>query len=104
MKNKTFIVEGMTCSACSNRVERVVGKLDGVQKSTVNFATEKLTVDMDETIVGEEKIKEVVEKAGYKLIDEVDIKKEEKKICCIFNFCYSFIINKYGTYAWNAIS
>ena len=45
MKNKTFIVEGMTCSACSNRVERVVGKLDGVQKSTVNFATEKLTVD-----------------------------------------------------------
>ena len=79
MKNKTFIVEGMTCSACSNRVERVVGKLDGVQKSTVNFATEKLTVDMDETIVGEEKIKEVVEKAGYKLIDEVDIKKEEKK-------------------------
>ena len=79
MKNKTFIVEGMTCSACSNRVERVVGKLDGVQKSTVNFATEKLTVDMDETIVSEEKIKEVVEKAGYKLIDEVDIKKEDKK-------------------------
>ncbi len=79
MKNKTFIVEGMTCSACSNRVERVVGKLDGVQKSTVNFATEKLTVDMDETIVSEEKIKEVVEKAGYMLIDEVDIKKEDKK-------------------------
>ncbi|MBE6050512.1 MAG: copper-translocating P-type ATPase [Clostridium sp.] len=79
MENKTFIVEGMTCSACSNRVERVVGKLEGVDKASVNFATEKLTVYIDESIVNEEKIRSVVEKAGYKLIDEDSVKKEEKK-------------------------
>lgn len=79
MENKTFIVEGMTCSACSNRVEKLVGKLEGIDKASVNFATEKLTVSMDENIVNYEKIKSVVEKAGYKLVDESSIKKDEKK-------------------------
>lgn len=73
LKTYTFKIEGMTCSACANRVERVTKKLDGVENSSVNFATENLTVNIDEDIIGYAKIKEAVDKAGYKLI------KEEKK-------------------------
>ena len=38
MNKKAFKIEGMTCSACANRVERVVKKLDGVNNANVNFA------------------------------------------------------------------
>ena len=38
----------MTCSACANRVERVTQKIEGVELAVVNFATEKLTIKLDE--------------------------------------------------------
>ncbi|WP_252234503.1 heavy metal translocating P-type ATPase [Clostridium sp. ZS1] len=72
-------VEGMTCSACANRVERVTKKLQGVQESNVNFATEKLTIVVDEDVAGYSDIKTAVEKAGYKLEKE-DKAKEDKKV------------------------
>ena len=65
MSNKSFKIEGMTCSACANRVERAVKKLDGIEKASVNFATETLTVDFDNEKLGSEKIEETVVKAGY---------------------------------------
>jgi len=74
LKTYTFKVEGMTCSACANRVERVTKKLAGVQSSVVNFATEKLTVNIDEDEINYGEIKAVVDKAGYKLV------KEEEKV------------------------
>ena len=49
MNKKAFKIEGMTCSACANRVERVVKKLDGVDNANVNFATETLSVEFDNT-------------------------------------------------------
>ena len=78
MEKRTYLVEGMTCSACANRVERVVKKLEGVDNAVVNFATEKLTVDIDNEVIKEEEIKEVVEKAGYKLLKESEVKAAEK--------------------------
>lgn len=78
MKNKTYIIEGMTCSACANRIERVVKKLEGIENANVNFATEKLTVEMEERKIKEDEIKAAVEKAGYKLLDESKIKVNKK--------------------------
>ncbi|MDU4659198.1 MAG: heavy metal translocating P-type ATPase, partial [Clostridium butyricum] len=75
-----FKIEGMTCSACANRVERVTKKLDGVENSSVNFATENLTVNIDEDIIGYSKIKEAVDKAGYKLIKEEEKDSGKSKI------------------------
>lgn len=80
LKSYTFKVEGMTCSACANRVERVTKKLDGVQSAAVNFATEKLTVNIDEDEISYGKIKAAVDKAGYKLIKEEEKQDEEKKL------------------------
>ena len=70
IESHTYKVEGMSCSACANRVERVAKKVKGVESSAVNFATEKLTITFDTDIVSFTDIKSVVEKAGYKLIRE----------------------------------
>ena len=80
LKTYTFKIEGMTCSACANRVERVTKKLDGVENSSINFATENLTVNIDEDIIGYAKIKEAVDKAGYKLIKEEEKDSGKSKI------------------------
>ena len=80
LKSYTFKVEGMTCSACANRIEKVTKKLDGVQSSVVNFATEKLTVNIDEDKIGYGEIKAAVDKAGYKLIKEEEKETGKKKL------------------------
>lgn len=74
----SFKVEGMTCSACANRVERVVKKLEGVEEAAVNFASEKLTVSMDEDVIKVASLKAAVEKAGYKLIIEGEVAPKKK--------------------------
>ena len=79
MRNYTFKVEGMSCSACANRVERITKKIDGVESANVNFATEKLTVRVDAEKVRYSDIKLAVDKAGFKLIKEEDQVKEVSK-------------------------
>ena len=64
MKEK-FDVTGMTCSACSSRVEKCVAKLDGVQAVSVNLLTNSMQVDFDEEQLSSNGIAEAVEKAGY---------------------------------------
>lgn len=95
IKSHTFKVEGMTCTACANRIERVTKKLEGIEVSTVNFATEKLTLSMNEDVITYSQIKAVVEKAGFKLIKEDEVKSEKKKLqdkdVLLFRFIVSLI-------------
>ncbi|WP_135457151.1 heavy metal translocating P-type ATPase [Mycobacterium sp. DL99] len=56
-------IGGMTCASCAGRIERKLNHLDGVT-ATVNFATEKATVDVAGEVTPEQLI-EVVESAGY---------------------------------------
>ena len=75
MQKQNFPIMGMTCAACAKNIERVTGKLNGVTSSTVNFSTEKLIIEYDETKINSELIKETVSKAGYELIDEIKDKE-----------------------------
>ena len=63
--NATFGITGMTCAACAKRIEKVVGKLPGVEEARVNLATEKLAVGYDEKEVAPEAIALAVQKAGF---------------------------------------
>lgn len=63
--NEKFDVTGMTCSACSSRVEKCVSKLEGVEEVSVNLLTNSMQVKYKEDAVDEGKIIEAVEKAGY---------------------------------------
>lgn len=67
MKTSIYNVNGMTCATCALTVEKVVGKVAGVSKATVNLATEKVTVEYDEQKVGMKDLQMAVEKAGYEL-------------------------------------
>ncbi|HET6450947.1 MAG TPA: heavy metal translocating P-type ATPase [Spirochaetia bacterium] len=67
MKTEELTVTGMTCASCSARVERVVGRLPGVLKATVNLATEKLHLEYDEGALAADAVRKAVEGAGYGL-------------------------------------
>ena len=58
-------LEGMTCAACANRIERKLNKLDGVEAS-VNYATEQAAVRMDPGRVTVADLVDAVEAAGYR--------------------------------------
>ena len=62
---KDFKVTGMTCAACSSRVERVLSKMEGVTKAEVNLATEDLHIDYDDSKLKIQDIIGKIEKAGY---------------------------------------
>ena len=60
-------ITGMTCASCANRIERNLNKLDGVTAS-VNYATEKATVDFDPDAVTPDDLVAAVEAAGYQAV------------------------------------
>ncbi|MDR0706755.1 MAG: heavy metal translocating P-type ATPase, partial [Treponema sp.] len=62
-------IGGMTCSACSSRVEKAVRKLEGVESVSVNLATEKASVIYNPQTIRISVIKDAIEKAGYKALD-----------------------------------
>ena len=79
-------VHGMTCASCSATVERVVGKLPGVQNANVNLASETLTLDYDPAEISLQQVVGAVAEAGYQAIlpvestieDELERKKAHK--------------------------
>ncbi|MCL1874359.1 MAG: cadmium-translocating P-type ATPase [Clostridiales bacterium] len=58
-------VTGMTCAACSSRIEKSVSKMDGIKSCSVNLTTERITVEFDPAKTGLEAIKSGIEKLGY---------------------------------------
>lgn len=73
-----FNIIGMSCSACSARIEKVVSKIDGVKKVEVNLLTNSMIVQIEQ----KEKIQEIIEKvkkAGYGAEIFKENKKEEQK-------------------------
>jgi P-type Cu+ transporter len=57
-------VEGMTCAACANRIQRTLTKLDGVEQVQVNFANGRATV-MHDQAVGDDTLRAAIERLGY---------------------------------------
>jgi|LGOV01.1.fsa_nt_gb Cu+-exporting ATPase len=72
---KTYDIEGMTCSACSRAVERAVGKLEGVIEVEVNLITNQMKTIFDENVLKREMIIEVIHKAGYEAAEKIDLKE-----------------------------
>lgn len=65
MKKEKYNVTGMTCSACSSRVEKCVRGLEGVEEVSVNLLTNSMVVQYDESTLNGKGIVTAVEKAGY---------------------------------------
>jgi len=65
MKKEKYMVSGMSCSACSARVEKSVSALPGMNKASVNLLTNSMQVEYDEKVVDSAKIIATVVDAGY---------------------------------------
>lgn len=77
MREEKFDITGMTCSACSARVEKAAAKLDGMECVSVNLLTSSMKAEFDETALSPEDIIQAVEKAGYGASTaQSEIKKE----------------------------
>jgi Cu+-exporting ATPase len=76
MKNYKLPVEGMTCASCVARVEKIIGKFDGVKNVNVNLATETVAFETEKD-VDLNKIAEAVKEYGYQLRTDVFKNKEE---------------------------
>src|SRR5690349_12370274 len=60
----TLDIEGMTCASCVRRVERALGKVEGVETANVNFAAETALVSAGPGVTVDSLVA-AVEKAGY---------------------------------------
>lgn len=65
----TLPIGGMTCASCAQAVEKAVGRLDGVDRISVNLATEKATIEYDPQKIKLSDIRQSIEKIGYKVLD-----------------------------------
>jgi len=65
MKEEKFRVTGMSCAACSTRVEKAVTKLDGTDEVSVNLLTGTMRLNRDDNKISDDDIIKAVEKAGY---------------------------------------
>ncbi|MBW3613482.1 MAG: heavy metal translocating P-type ATPase [Chloroflexi bacterium] len=63
----TLPVVGMTFASCVNRIERFLGRTEGVARAHVNLATERATVDFDPALVDRAGIVAAIEAAGYEV-------------------------------------
>ena len=65
MKKEQFTITGMTCSACSARVEKAVAKVDGTKDVSVNLLTNSMQLEYDEAKTSVPAIIKAVVDAGY---------------------------------------
>ncbi len=79
MKKIILSIDGMTCSACSNGLEKYLNKQTGISSAVVNLVMANATIQYDERILNKEKIEEFVKQAGFKSLGEFKEIKIEKK-------------------------
>ena len=79
MKKIILAIDGMTCSACSNGLEKYLNKQKGINSANVNLVMANASIEYDENILDMHKIEEFVKQAGFKSLGEFkEIKIESK--------------------------
>ena len=82
MKKITLSIDGMTCSACSNGLEKYLNKQNGIAVANVNLVMANATIEYDERLLEQAKIEEFVKQAGFKSLGEfkeIRIENKNKK-------------------------
>lgn len=61
----TLRAEGFSCPSCIAKIEKQVGRLNGVASVTVHFASSRIEITHDPSVVGVDELVAAVKKAGY---------------------------------------
>ncbi|MCM3744486.1 heavy metal translocating P-type ATPase [Sporosarcina luteola] len=67
---KTLKIQGMTCAACANRIEKGLSKIEGVEKANVNFALESSTINFDPDVTNVDEFTTRIEKLGFHVVHD----------------------------------
>ena len=79
MKKIILSIDGMTCSACSNGLEKYLNKQEGISKASVNLVMANASIEYDEKLLNIDKLNQFVKQAGFKSLGEFkEIKIESK--------------------------
>lgn len=65
---ETYPVSGMTCAACVRKIETVLKRTEGIIDASVNFASEKVTLEYDDEKINLPHIEEIIKGIGYELV------------------------------------
>ncbi len=68
MKKVTLMLKDLACPDCAQKIGQILEKTDGVHKAKVFYATSKAKVEYDAEAIDQEKIIDIIEKVGYKVI------------------------------------
>lgn len=79
MKKVILAIEGMTCSACSNGLEKYLNKQDGVKQATVNLVMNNASIEYDDKALTLADLDKFVEKAGFKSLGIDTFQDEQRK-------------------------
>jgi len=74
---KTFPVLGMSCASCVRTIEKALKGMEGVLSATVNFPSEKATVEFDEEKISLSQITQIIKDAGYEAICDIPISSKK---------------------------
>ena len=66
MKELKLKIEGMHCTGCSTRLQKVLNNLEGVEEAEVSLEAKQAIIKYDETTINIEEIEESIEDAGFK--------------------------------------
>ncbi|MBM6628895.1 copper-translocating P-type ATPase [Mammaliicoccus vitulinus] len=70
-------IYGMTCAACSSRIEKVLNRQEGVEKASVNLTTEQANVEYNPELIDEKSIIDKIKKIGYDAKSQNDSKDKK---------------------------
>ncbi len=85
-------VGGMSCAACSARIEKALSKLDGVSEPNANFTAGKVSLSYDPEIVDRKRIEDTIVSAGYTIIKK-DAPTDDRSVSILISLIVCVIFS-----------
>ena len=80
MEKQSFSVEGMSCASCASSVESLLGANEEIKEALVNFASSTVSVTYKSNALPLDKLNEILEPAGFKLVQDISLSLEEDEL------------------------
>ncbi len=68
MTKEEFKIEGMHCTGCASRLQRVLAQKEGIESTSVNFEHKNASVKFDEQKISEEELKQAIRETGFVVV------------------------------------
>ncbi|EIC14419.1 heavy metal translocating P-type ATPase [Kingella kingae] len=97
-----FNIQGMTCQACANRIEKVLNKKEFVSEAVVNFAGETAQITFDDTQTNPDELIKIIEKTGFQaavqtsLLPETDSHESHWRVWTLLALSLPFWVGMIG--------